>query len=350
MLAAAYALFAINFFFAAFATVVRSRYADIALYTIAGIAMIMFCALRPVGADQDSLAYYAYFNLDAYSLSLVAEPSFIFLADLARATSRTEGLTTLFFFYAVIGVSIKFIAFRSLTDLYWFALIVYFSNYFLLHEFTQIRAGVASGLVLISIRYIYERAAMKFIICISLASLFHYSSLIIFPMYLISNPKLTKIDTTLLSLAVPAGIVFTYLSLDFTYVIPIELIRTKIDIYIQAEALRDLKLNPFNAVYLIKYAILYVLILCRHRLSELSPYFPILIKFYAVSLFFYLALSFNSAFAIRISELFGIVEIILVPLLCYFYRDKLIAFVGVLVYASASLALSLYQTELIQEV
>lgn len=347
MLIGFYALFAITCLFAVGSNALRNRSVDIALYVIIGCAMILYCAFRPIGADQDSVGYYNYYHLDDYSLSLAAEPSFIILSNLTRRLSAFDGLTVLFFIYAVLGVTIKLYSFRLLTKLYWLCIIVYCSNYFLLHEFTQIRAGVASGLVLLSIRYIYERDILRFFSCIALASFFHYSALVVAPLYFMSNSKMSRIDLFLLYVAVPSGVIFNYLNLNLIYVIPIDLVQAKIDTYMQVESLRDIKLNPYNAVYLVKYIMLYVFIMARSRLSDISPYFPILIKFYAISLFSFLALSFNSAFAIRVSELFGIVEIILVPLLCFYYRNKSLAMAGVIIYSFASLAIALYETKLI---
>jgi hypothetical protein len=307
----------------------------------------MFCALRPIGSDQDSVAYQVYYNMDDYRLSFAAEPSFILISNVARYFMTENGLLLVFLFYAAIGVTIKLFAIKQLTQLYWLSLILYFSTYFLLHEFTQIRAGVASGLVLLSIRYIYERNIFKFFACIIIASFFHYSAMIVFPLYLLSNAAINRTSMTLMILAVPAGMAMNYFKFNFVYIIPIELIRTKIEVYMQAEQLRDIKLNPFNAVYVIKYLLLYVFLYYQRKLNSISPYFPILVKFYSISLFSYLALSFNSAFAIRISELVGIVEIILVPTLFYVYRHRMIALLGVLLYSAASLALGLYETELI---
>lgn len=347
MITIAIALFITICMFAICAEFFRDRNIDLTLYLISALGLILFCALRPIGSDQDSIAYRVYFNMDDYALSLAAEPSFILLSNFARTVAPSNGLFVLFFIYAVVGVALKFHAIKKLTDLYWLSLIVYFSTYFLLHEFTQIRAGVASGFVLLSILYIHKRNAAKFFVCVSAASFFHYSALIVFPLYFLSNATISRTAMALMLLAVPAGMAMNYFSFNFIYTIPIELIRVKVQVYMMAEELRSIKLNPYNAVYIFKYLMLYVFLFCHRKLYDISPLSSVLIKFYAISLFSYLALSFNSAFAIRISELIGIVEIILVPILFYVYRNRLVAFLGVIFYSSASLALGLYETELI---
>jgi len=319
------------------------------LFVFIGFILIVFSGFREVGVDQDSVAYFNYYNLDSYALSLVAEPSFYYISELTRAISYKDGLTYLFFIYAAIGVGAKFWAISRLTDLRWLSVLVYFSLYFLLHEFTQIRAGVACGLVLLSTLYVKERSLAKFVITISAACMFHYSAILAFPIYFIGGNRLDTKMKLIIASSVPAGLVFYYFSIDFMYVIPIELVRIKIQVYLEAEALRDVKLNVFNSVYLIKYFMLYVYLFFSNKIESNNKFFPVLIKMYAISLFSYLALSFNSVFAMRVSEMFGIVEIILLPLLFYAFWPRFLGVALISAIAAGNLALGLYQTELVQE-
>jgi len=320
------------------------------LYAITALFLIVFCGVKDLGVDQDSIAYFNYYyNLDSYALSLVAEPSFYFISEITRYLSYEKGLTYLFFVYAFLGVFAKFWGISRLTDLRWLTVLVYFSSYFLLHEFTQIRAGVACGLVLISTVYIRDRKLAKFLITIFVASLFHYSALLTFPLYLLGGGELDRKMKIIIASSVPAGLIFYNLSLDILYIIPIELVKIKVKIYMEAESLRYVKLNVFNYVYLIKYFMLYVYLFFSDEIQKKNPYFPVMIKMYAISLFSYLALSFNSVFAMRISEMFGVVEIVLLPLLFYAIRPKTLGVAFIVAVSAGNLALGLYQTELIQD-
>ena len=307
----------------------------------------MFCGLKEVGSDQDSVAYARYFTLDNYSLSQVAEPTFSYIAEISRWISNKNGLIILFFIYATLGVSIKLAAIKKLSPFVWLSLITYFSTFFLLHEFTQIRAGIASGLLLLSISFIYKRQLYLFLLTIAVASLFHYSALAAFPLYFLTTRTLTNTNKVIIGSAVPLGITFTYFSLDIVNIIPIELVQTKIDVYKEVEKLNQIKLNAYNAVYLVKYAMLYLFLFFSDKISKKNDLFPIFLNIYAISLFSYLALSFNAAFAIRISELFGIVEIVMIPMLYYVVKPKELAAIAVVILAGCNLALGLYQTELI---
>lgn len=348
MINIAFALYGMIALFGSVVAMLRNKAFGRALYPLTAIALILFCTLRPVGSDQDSIAYENYYFMDDFNRQQVAEPTYNLISNLAEFISAQNGLLLVFFIYAVVGVWLKFYAIRKLTDLPWLALIAYFGTYFLLHEFTQIRASVASGLLLISILFIYQRRLLPFVLCIAVASLFHYSALAALPLYWIIYGGMTVPVRVLIAATVPSGLAFDLAQIDWVNLIPIELIRSKIDIYQQVEALRDVKLNVFNAVYLVKYTLLYIFLLYSERLTRHSIYFPIFLKIYALSLFAYMALSFNSTFAIRISELLGIVEIVMIPLLFYLFRLRILGVLAVFLLSSGYLALGIYQTELIQ--
>lgn len=319
------------------------------LFWIIGTFLVLICGFREIGIDQDSVGYYLYFNLDDYGMSQVAEPTFRWIASLARVISSDNGLTVLFLIYAIIGVSAKLYAIETIADQKWLALITYFSSYFLLHEFTQIRAGIACGLILISIKFIYERKLVEFLLTIACASFFHYSSLVAFSLYFLPISRPSAVMRLLIALSIPLGIVFNFAQFEFVRFIPIELVRSKIQTYIDLENSRDIKLNAFNAVYLVKFFLLYVFLYNSDRISRSSKYFPIMLQMFAISMFCYLSLSFNATFAIRISEMFGIVEIVLIPLLVYVFRHRILGVAAVLTIAIGNLALGIFQTELIQQ-
>lgn len=318
------------------------------LYVLVACVLIAICGFREIGSDQDSVAYLSYFNMSDYAMSQVAEPTFMLISTISRAISAERGIVILLLVYAVIGVTIKFYAIHALTELRWLSVLTYFSSYFLLHEFTQIRAAVASGLVLLSIKFIAERKPGLFLTAIAGASLFHYSALLVLPLYFITTGTWSKKEKVAVGLAIPAGIILYVFKFDLIYVIPIELVRIKIEAYSAIEAIRTLKLNVFNMVYLFKYALLYVFLTYSDAISKRSPYFPVLIKFYAISMFSFLALSFNAVFAMRISELFGVVEILLIPMLYYAIRPRALAVILIVALAVANLAIGVYHSELIQ--
>lgn len=320
------------------------------IFKCVAILLICFAGFRQIGIDQDSRAYELFYTFDLPILWLTAEPTFVLIVEALRLFfSKTDGLLYLFLIYATFGIVIKFTAIRKLTDLTWLTVVVYFSTYFLLHEFTQIRAGIASGLILLAVIPIAERRLLRFLALITTAVFFHYSALVAYPLYFLSNRQLTKKAKYVLGLSLPVGVAFHFLNINPILAIPIETVRLKLEVYAQTESLRGLKLNVFNALYLIRYVIFYLLIYMSSLLQRRSKYFPLLLKIYAASLFAYFGLSTNSTVAMRISELLGVVEIILIPLLYYTTKPGRIAAILIFVFAAVSLSINIFWTELIYQ-
>lgn len=59
--------------------------------------------------------------------------------------------------YAILGVTLKLIAIRRYSLLPIFSIFTYISMYFILHEMTQIRAGVATAIFLFALEDIKDR-------------------------------------------------------------------------------------------------------------------------------------------------------------------------------------------------
>lgn len=273
------------------------------------VTLIAFAGLRRIGADQDSNAYAAYYRLPDTALNDVVEPSFTWIRATTSAVSQVDGFRYLLVTYAVIGVGLKIAAIVKLSPLRWLSIATYFTSYFLLHEFTQIRVAVASSLILFSLKAVYEQNLRRFLLLVAMASMFHYSALLAIPLYLLRGQNLSRRSSAAILASIPVALILRELQFNPLYVVPIDTVRAKVEVYLATEEQRDLKLNIFNKVYLVKYLILYVLMFLGPRIEAKWKYFGVYIKTYAVSLFAYIALSYNSVFAIRVSELFGVVEI-----------------------------------------
>lgn len=325
----------------------KSRHATAILAMIFAVILILVAGFRTIGIDQDSIGYYNYYNLSDDQMAMAAEPTFVLISRFAHWASPLEGLTIVFFIYALIGVSVKFYAISKLSDQFWLCVLTYFSQYYLLHDMTQIRAGCASAFLLLVIYYAYQRNLFRYAIAMAASIFFHFSAMAAIPIYFLSS-KLDNFRRFLIAMAIPLGLLFRQVKLNFSFIVPIDLVDNKINVYTTSIAYTSVDLNPFNLVYLVKYALLYLLLLRSKTISEHSPNFMLLLQIYSLSMFAYLALSYNVALAMRISELLGIVEIVLIPCLVYAFRDRLVGIVAVVSLAVGNLLLGLYQTELIQ--
>lgn len=76
------------------------------------------------------------------------------------------------------------------------------------------------------------------------------------------------------------------------------------------------------------------------------PNFPLMIKIFALSLMSFTVFSFLPVIAFRTSEMFGIVEILLIPSLAYAVKPLNVGKILVLIFASAMLLLNIFYSEL----
>jgi hypothetical protein len=132
----------------------------------------------------------------------------------------------------------------------------------------------------------------------------------------------------------------------FDVILP-ALMHTKMETYIENQHYASTSLNVLNLVYVYKYILLLFLFFYRKHFQDEK--FNLLLKIDFLSLIFYLALSSYTIFAMRISELLGIVEIILVPYMCYFFRSKKVFYAKflIIIIGFSYLLVSIYHTELV---
>lgn len=98
---------------------------------------------------------------------------------------------------------------------------------------------------------------------------------------------------------------------------------------------------------LTRISILTFLIYKSDVLVKYNKYSFILIKIYVISISFYYILSFNPAFAGRINDMFGIVEIILFPMIMFLFTPKILPRLLIFTLSSMFLFLNLYYNKII---
>lgn len=280
-----------------------------------GLGFLIIAGFRGEGVDKDYDNYMVMFNLPDFFV----EPTFTLISSFVH-TFLSSNILYLFFIYAAFGVTIKCIAIKQLTELWFLSLVIYCSFFFMLHEMTQIRVGVSSAFLLLCIKPIYERNLKNFLIFATLGSLFHYSAILIFPLWFLKDlPR-----RNLLIYSIPIAYLLYFIGIDLIFTIPIPGIQEKIEIY---KALQELggeeaePINVFNLYMLTKIGIFYFMLYKYDVIILNNKYSPILMKIYCISLMAIPIFANTQAFGFRISELFGIVEIILIPLLYYSFKE-----------------------------
>lgn len=159
------------------------------LILLIGLFLVLVASIRPIGLDNDSYGYIELIQkVKNNDISISIEPTFEIISYLTNFNERI-----VFFIYASLAVSIKFLAIRQISKFPFLSIFTYISLYFVLLEMTQIRAGVAIGIFLLSIKDIYNRNLINFSLKIIAATLFHYSAIILILLYFLNPYKINKI-------------------------------------------------------------------------------------------------------------------------------------------------------------
>ena len=149
------------------------------------IILIIFSAFRPIGIDPDARDYELMFLSNEENPTFVIDPSYMFLAKIFRLF--TDDVHFLFLFYAIIGIGIKFYALRKLSPFFFLPIIIYFGNYYILHDYIQMRAAIASAALLLAIKPISEGKKKTALGYFLIATIFHSSTLALLPILFFNN-------------------------------------------------------------------------------------------------------------------------------------------------------------------
>uniref|UniRef100_UPI0040268BF6 EpsG family protein n=1 Tax=Segatella hominis TaxID=2518605 RepID=UPI0040268BF6 len=307
------------------------------LFFLIGLVLIIIAGFREIGLDPDSENYEKTFlNYFKNRTDEMVEPSFLLISYILRCF--TDNVHILFLIYALFGVSLKMFAFRKLTEFYFIPLLCYISFYYVLHDLTQIRAGVVSGIFLIALHLITENKKKIAFLLLLGGSLIHYSSLTLLPIIFLNNKPFNKKTTILFLCAIPLGYVVFYAGGSILMNPSIPFIGNKLAIYQTAveKGKITVAINIFDPLHIMSILLFYYLFLFKDTLTKLCSNFPILLKTSAIGLSLYSALSFLPVLALRTSQLYCIVNILLYTYLIYTIKQK---WIGITIVVIISLIL-----------
>lgn len=281
---------------------------------IAAILLILIAGFRPVGIDGDSLSYVEFIsNFSQEHNYFNKEPAFIFIVYINELIFG--GNTQSFFFaFALIGVSINLFAIRRISLYPIFSLFVYIALFFVLHEMTQIRAGVASAIFLLSIQNLVNRERKQYFIKCFIAFMFHFSSLVMIPIYFINPKKFNKNFYIILPFL--GLLLFQFLSFSMLIrvlsSIPSDSIVSVLSAYEYVYYLGDQpQAKLLNAFYISNLVFYFILVFRVRRLD--SNFAVACTKVMGYSLFSLPAFFAFPVFAFRLSEFLNVVLILMIP-------------------------------------
>ena len=156
------------------------------------------------------------------------------------------------------------------------------------------------------------------------ASLIHYSSLMLLPVLFLNNKPFNKKTTILFLCAIPLGYVVYYAGGSILMNPSLPFIGNKLAIYQAAveKGKMTVGINIFDPLHIMSIMLFYYLFLFKDTLTKLCSNFPILLKTSAIGLSLYSAFAFLPVLALRTSQLYCIVNILLYTYILYTFKQK----------------------------
>lgn len=315
-------------------------------YIYVGIlaVLVLMAGFRPYEhGDKDIGNYIAFFyNPEA------AEVEFSFKL-LAQAVDALFGSPRpLFVAYALLAIPLKGYAITRLTKLWYLSILMWLSHYFLLNEMTQIRVAVSMAIFLYSLPLLAEGKRLHYVLCVAAATFFHTSALALLPLVCLGNKDLGRYWKTALYAVPLACVVMRGIEFDLLRIVPIPYIQERIEDY---EYMRDHGMMGDEelsfTLYFVKMAAYLLLLIKYDVLKEQVKYLPLLMKIFALSFLCYTLFSFLPILAARSRELYGIIEIVLIPSLVYAVKPVTAGKLIVILYAALLCFTDLFVHDLI---
>lgn len=325
------------------ADVVDSRY-KIIMLTCAALLLFCVAAFRPAYIDRDYANYLRLFRMNLVMGQPLIEPSFILISDFVHHYLFAKPVF-LFVIYAGIGVVTKLTAIVKLSPYIFLSLLIYFSYSFILHEMTQIRAGVAVGFVLLLIKPLYERKAAAFFLLASCAFFFHFSAVIIYFLWFLRTDKINV--QVYAGLIVGAYFMYFFTGVMLTSFVTMLPLGELVDKMANYERENGIGLNVFNSWQLLRCVLAFFFLYNIEKLRQHTKYAVLFVKMYVFAAVFYILLAHNPTFATRISDLFSIIDIVLLPFIAALIKPRAVGYAAVVIIAFFYLALNLYFNKII---
>lgn len=295
------------------------------VYVFATIFIIL-SVIRPSSLPD----YNAYF--DFYTRSNKNNESFEFFSHLIRNISPSWFV--FLFLFAFISINLKLYAIKLNSDKHILSILTFLSTSFVLHDFIQIRASCAIGIIWVALYYLNESKYIKYFILILLASLFHISSIIFLPISILKSKKINeKFWILLLILSYVFAIVrFDLIRIALLILGPVGHIGDKLTTYYEFAQIAIAEfgcVNIFSVNQLLK--ILLVCILFR-KIKFLNTNNMLFLKIYILGVCI-LPLCYNvTAIALRFSELLTSVVVFILPELISLCKRKVFGYAIFLLY------------------
>jgi hypothetical protein len=297
------------------------------LFAVA-LLLALLAGVRGMDVSRDYYNYqysfdniYEFTSRGSVNYFLIFEPGFITVVFFFRHLFESNYGLAIMLFFAISGMFLKTIVIGRFSINPYLTLLFYYSYFFIFYEMAQIRIGLASAIFFMSLPSLLKGNRKIYILLILIATLFHYSA-IFYLILLLFDVKGFNKKIYWIALALSVLLAFVHLPLLNlldnlnTYDIG------KVNSYIQQSA-NDIKINIFSFFNLCNiFCCSYIMFMLKPEAINSDKKLILFLKCNILSIFILSFLSSAPAIDLRISQLFGIVQIFLFAYLVKFLPSK----------------------------
>jgi hypothetical protein len=241
----------------------------------------------------------------------------------------------MFFTFAFISLSINHIALKKYSPYVFLSILIYISHSFLLKELIQVRAGIASSILLFGVVYLHNKEFKKYAVVIMVASLFHKGAIIAFFLYLFNMFDFKK--NTLYLLLFLSIIVYFIGMFDIVISLlqSINVIPKQAELYLSWDKYIE-PLGLSNPTTMKQILLSLFFIYHKDFFVEKLLYFKGMLYMYLFSTIWLIIVADFGIFAGRLAAYFSFVEVILIPSIILMTKNKLkkfMIFTGIVIYS-----------------
>ena len=312
------------------------------IFIIVGIILFLITALGPIKGDFLGLVpfikYYVHYN----KIRLLVEPSFwliVFISVFISKHIAISSVRLMIIFYGILGVFLNLYAIRKLSYFPILALLVYIGVSYNLHQLQEAREGIASAIFMLAIPDIVNKNFKSYLFKTIVATLFHYSAIVMFFAYFI-NRKKTEAFEFLFYLILPfIGIEFYFMEIGkliIMYILPYLpiFIQNKLDAYIKLFHNHKFSNFDMHGITILGFIFIYYFFLFNIKKIK-KPIDKVLLKLLGWLIFVFYTFAFLPVISGRMITQFGFgaIIILLLPELVYIIKEKKIAYALVILYS-----------------
>jgi len=295
---------------------------DFVFYGSILLFLILFATFRNGDVLPDYSGYVRYFNSTVEKR--VVEKSFYIIRYISNLIYENQ-VYILFFIYALIGVSLKFIAIKRYSPYVLYSIAVWISSFYILQDLIQIRASIAGGLLLLIIPVLQSKNYLCAALLTLIATTFHNSAIIFLLLFPLNKDSINwKIWTIFYMIAIIiniSGLNFTSILNSLIKVLPHDLFNQRIGSYFTKDyELSNLRANMFSPYIMLQTLICFGSLYWYENIKKISHVALLSIKCCFISIFIY-SLSIPGI-SMRLAELLSTPLIFLIPLIIDWLPSK----------------------------